>query len=236
MRKILFLSLFFSLCQFSKAQSFFDLGLKGGAGVMWLYNQSVMNDNTVTYDESLSYTFGGKISFNFNESHSVAVEFLYSNLVTQTFKFKDALKNDVNRKITFHQYDIPVLYRKNGETGDYFEIGPQFSIVQSASDEASKSVMDNFKSSYTNILFGFGHNLFVANNLYATLGARFTFYPADFLTDAGGKDKTSFYPTNSTYTKYAQTIPVTAMLMLEFNYDLGYFAKSKCKRRAFMMF
>lgn len=214
---------------------FFDLGLKGGVGVTWLYNKSVMNDNTVSYGESMSYTYGGKLSVNFNESHAISGEFLYGNLVSQTFKFNNGI-SDIARKITYHQYNIPVIYRKNGETGNYFEIGPQFSIVKTATDEAGTNVADKFKSSYTNVLFGFGHYLFGAQSFYGTLGARFTFSPSDFITNAGGKDKTSFYPTNLTYTNYASTIPITAMLMFEITYDLGYFAKSKCKRRAFMIF
>ncbi|MFZ9848442.1 MAG: outer membrane beta-barrel protein [Flavobacteriales bacterium] len=241
MRKILFLSLFLSLCQFSKAQMFFDFGAKAGFGGTWLFNKIMMNDNKIKYGLNPSFAFGGKVSVNFNESYAVSGEFIYSNLVSQTYKFSNNLSSEVQRKITFNIYDVPVLFRKNGESGDFFEIGPQFSFVQKVKDETGTDVAENFKPTYANVLLGFGHYLFGVNSFYGTLGLRFTFNPTDIITAAGGKGQTNFYPLKSSeyasnYTAYAATIPITAMLMMEFNLDFGYFAKSKCKRRAFIMF
>jgi len=241
MRKLVFLSVFVSVCQFAQAQLFFDAGIKGGIGSTWFFNKEVMNDNQIKYGGSLSHTFGGKLSVNFNETYAVSGEFLYAHIESQVFKFTNSLNQNINRKISFNQYNIPILFRKNGETGDYFEIGPQFSLVQKVTDDEGKDVADNFKASYTNILIGFGHYLFGSGAFCGAMGARFTFSPSDILTTNGGKDNKNFYPFNtslynSNFKNYAATLPITAMLMLEFTYDLGYFAKSKCKRRAFMLF
>ncbi len=220
---------------------FFDFGIKGGFGFTWLYNDNIMNDTQIGYSLTPSYLYGGKISINFNEKYAICGEFLSSTLTSQAFKFNDLLNNPQRKTITFKQFSIPVLFRYNGESGGYMEIGPQFNTTNSVHDNSNNSISDKFVAKNTTATFGFGQYFLGAGNFYGTFGFRFNFGVQDILTGAGGKDKLSYYPLESSqvatqYKEYKGTIPISVMFMLEFNYDLGYFAKSKCKRRAFMMF
>jgi hypothetical protein len=139
-----------------------------------------------------------------------------------------------------------VLYRHNSSEGSYIELGASFNSIKTAYETgeiSSTNPIDFYEQKYMGAIFGFGSYIVGAENLYLTAGVRFSYGFQDIISDAGGKNSSSFYPINSNnyappipFSDYAGTNPLAIMFILEINYDLGYLVSASCGRRAFLLF
>ncbi|MBN8703253.1 MAG: hypothetical protein J0M08_09310 [Bacteroidetes bacterium] len=217
----------------------FDVGVKGGYGVTLITNGNIWNDRNIGNEITPGYCYGGKIGINFNESHEVTIDIMSSSL-NQLYKIKtDSLS--YNKTVAISTLNFLLLYRHHAANGSYAEIGPQLSLIQKTSEKNSiataftASPKNYYTSNYYAAVFGFGGSILGTDNATLLLGCRFTYALSDILTSAGGKSTNTSYPFNdgtyiTTFKSYKPLKPLTAMLVMEFNFDLGYFSKSSCKR------
>lgn len=221
-------------------QRWLDLGIKGGYGLNLLYNQNYLNDASFTPLLSQGYMYGGKIGFNFNEEHSLTFDFT-SSLFNQEFNYSllnsDSSRTEYSRKINFNSLNFLLMYRKQKASG-YVEVGPQYSIITKGTMSDSRSGKENIipylnKASYAAVL-GFGGFLMGSENVGLTLGLRLSYTVNDILSKEG---RAVNFPAFTNYASYRPANPFTALLVMEFNYDLGYLVSSRCgKKTKFLMF
>ena len=112
-----------------------------------------------------------------------------------------------------------------GESGGYFEIGPQFNIISSARYtydgmvNSTSDVKSNYEN-YTSVVMGFGANVQLSKSipLGLMMGMRLNYG----FTDAKGVDALGFNLNNSLlYPTYEKTMAVSAGLQLGLSYKFN---------------
>ncbi len=226
-----------SLTSFS--QTWFEAALRGQFGPTFLVNNNISKDHHVSQELSYGNGFGGRLGVCFNDIHEVQVEFMLSQS-TQKYHIKlDSSATVIyDKKIVFKTYDIPLLYR-HWSNGGYFEVGPQISLVRSAIETNTlapgvTTVSPKFSENYYSGVIGFGANFVGSGPFSLVLGARLSYGLSDLIGSAGGRSQTQSYPLtdsfyNATYGSYKPTNAVSAMLVIEASFDVGYFVSSHCK-------
>lgn len=247
MRKLIAVLPLFILTFNTNAQSWLDIGLKGGYGLHYLINKNIQDDPEFNQRFSAGYNFGGKLGFNINDFHEVTGEVL---MFTHEQKYKyntlnpsDSSRPEFDRSIKYKGISIAMCYRHN-QDARYVEIGPQISLVNSAtgSDNSTTGtttngssfdpdkVKENLAKNYFGMVFGFGGYIMGTENFGITMGVRLNFNFTDLIGDAGQASNVN-YPTYKTYTSYTQTKVMTAMFVMEANLDFAFMAKAKCKNK-----
>jgi hypothetical protein len=235
---LLLLILFSTFTVYS--QTWVDLGLKGGYGLNFLFNQNAFDDRDISYNFSFGHSFGGKIGLNFNEANAITLDIMSSGF-NQTFNYNylnaDSSFSRYQRKLSLNTLDFMLLYRRTTEAS-YFEIGPQYSLLSKAklndnfNGSGPQDVSRNFKDSYYSAVMGFGSYIAGGDNFGITMGFRFSYTLNDIMGGAGTE-----FLYNKSYSTEKSTSPFTALFIMEFNYDMGHFAKANCKKRSkFLMF
>ena len=246
MRKLSSVIFLFFVVNISFAQSWLDIGLKGGYGYGILNNANIWDDPGYNHRINGSVFFGGKIGFNFNEKHEITVDFIYGDF-KQGFRYDvDLPKLDSNStitpteehnsEITFTTMDIILMYRHNKD-GKYVEIGPRMSLISNGNrtDDYNTDLFNQnyFNSSIFGMTVGFGAYMVGSENFGITAGARLGFGFSDLISNNG---QFVNMPTLKEYDTYKGTFPVTLQLIFEANMDFAYMAKAQCGRRKLLTF
>ncbi|MFH1321767.1 MAG: outer membrane beta-barrel protein [Bacteroidota bacterium] len=216
------------------SQIFFDGGLKGMFGTTWLINENIFKDPDYNHQISPGYFVGGKLGLNFNESVEVVSEVLYS-----TFKQSFTIDDYGDKVIKINSIDIPLMIRHNKSSGSYFEIGPQLSLLQKVDETGFNQDNDAstyFDDKYLSGVISFGGYMIGWDNFGISVGFRLVFSMVDIVS-GGVADPETYKDKVASYDSYKPTYPLSAGLVIEFNYDLGYLAKTPCGgRRKFLIF
>lgn len=222
------------------SQTWFEAALKGNFGPTFMFNNNVANDKHVNPELSYGNGFGGRIGMGFGDDHLILAECLVANY-TQKYRIKpdSTVPGIYNKTIKYKTIDIPLLYR-HFSNGGYVEIGPQLSLVQSATETntltpGSVTVRPKFADTYVSGVFGFGANFIGGGPFNLIMGARLSYGFQDLISTAGGKSTTQSYPLtdsyySATYSSYKPTNPFSAMLTIEASFDIGYLVTSNCKK------
>ncbi len=239
MKKITFASLLFIFSNSLYSQSWLEVGLKGGYGLDFLVNKNVSNDPTHTSKFSFGYTYGGKLGWNFNADHAITLDVLYTGF-GKTYDYyttnpADSTKKDFYKKqFAFNALDFLLMYR-HVKNASYFEIGPQFSTIKKAKASDSQTgskingdVSDNLVKTYYSAVIGAGGMLAGTENFRVILGFRVIYTFNDIISPTGQQNN---FPSGNKYDTYQKSNPLSAMMVLECNYDLGHLAKSNCKKK-----
>lgn len=205
MKKAL-LTLGIALVAISVQAQDFRVGLTGGLNSTWLLNKNVFDAN----DElDVASTFGGRVgiegiySFNENLGVSLGVNFLSKH--NQKFTGKDLLGDSTfDARASLSYIDIPLLFRLTSKGGSYFEIGPQIGLLgKNTFDYTKKSSTGNesklnykdksFDASYNKtdiaLVFGFGADIDVSENIFITAGIRLGYGFTDVTTESADANK-----------------------------------------------
>lgn len=237
MKKITLVLSFFICSQLMFAQGWLEAGLKGGYGVSFLINKNFYNDHNFSPKLSFGYMYGGKIGINFNETHAVTID-VTSSMLEQKYNYStlnsDSTRTIYSGSVSFNTLDFLLMYRKASD-GGYIEIGPQYSLISGvkvndggASGTPAADPESNMIKSYYAAVFGFGGYLVGTENFRITIGFRAAYGLNDIISSTG---KQNNFPVGFAYSGYKPTNPLTGMMVLEMNFDIGYFARSKCKKR-----
>ena len=210
----------------SKAQNLgFQLEgqLKGMESSTWLINNNISDKGAEQdYAPGWGTTFGLGINGYF-KSVGLGVEFLGG---THKGAYKGSFGAiDYTSEVQLKQFQIPILLKLRGESGGYFEIGPQFNIISSARYtrnglvNETKDVKSSYQN-YTSVVMGFGANVQLSKSipLGLLIGMRLNYGFADAKgVDALGKSLSNsiYYPT------YQKTMAVSAGLQLGLSYKFN---------------
>lgn len=213
-----------------------DAGLKGGYGVNFLVNGNLFSDRYFSPELSFGYMYGGKIGVNFNESHAITID-VTSSMFQQKYNYSvlnpDSSRTTYGRSLGFNSLDFLLLYR-HSSYGGYIEIGPQYSMLSKTrwTDGAAVPQYPNVNgflvNSYYAAVFGFGGYLVGTENFRVTIGFRASYALSDVISPLG---KQNNFPSVTPYPNYKASNPLTGLMVMELNYDVGYFARTKCKKR-----
>lgn len=235
MIRVAILSLFL-LSSSIQAQIFFDLGLKGGYGGNLMLNSNVFDDSDLVHKFSSAYTVGGKLGLNFTMESAVTFELMYSGY-TQNYNYKTlgdvGSDNTGLKELDYSSMDILVLYRKTG-MGQYVEIGGEYSILNKAtysdanSEINSLDILNQTEKNRLKAVVGFGSNIMGGEMTLVSLGLRVKYDFTDFFQENLTGADTVY---GKVYDSYKSTNPLTAMLILEINQGIGYFAQRSCPKR-----
>jgi hypothetical protein len=241
MKRTLTLSLLFLFTFQSKAETWFDIGVKGAYAPGAFTNSHILSSTNQTLEYNHGYFFGGKIGVNFGLKHGITIDVL-SSKTTQTL-----INNDKNNDYTvsLSSIDIPILYRNNADNGGYSEIGPQISITQSANvnlNGVSSDIKSSFNGTNMGVVMGFGQYVGGSDAFGFNLGLRFAYMWGDIVNSSSQNQFNDpiYKPLGddiATY-EYKSSGRLYAGFVLEANFNAGYITKgSRCsKRTKFKMF
>lgn len=207
----------------SQAQKFgFQLEGQGKSIISstWLFNNNISDKgDQQDYAPGWGTMYGAGINGYFN-SVGLGVELLGG---THKGAYKGTiLGTDYTSEVQLKQFQIPILLKLRGESGGYFEIGPQFNIISSASYtydgiiNSTKDVKSSYQN-YTSVVMGFGANVQLSKSipLGLIMGMRLNYGFADAKgVDALGIDLNN-YPT------YEKTMAVSAGLQIGLSYKFN---------------
>lgn len=233
-KKLSGLILIMALGLTSKAQLWIDLGVKAGFTPGISMNSNVFNDENYKLGFASGYQYGGKLGVNFNPEHAVAVELLMTTLNTKT-----TIGSQDPNTLTLNYMEIPVLYRFNKENGGYSELGPVFGILKGANANNALGdfdVKEQFVETNYGLMIGFGQYIGGGNLFGLNLGFRLAYTFNDIIgTDNQSVLGNAVYSPSDLETigsfEYKKSNNLYAGIVLEFNFNLGYFVKgSGCKK------
>ena len=226
MKKTIFGIAFLLFVSQSQAQKFgFQLEGQGKSIISstWLLNNNISDKgDDQEYAPGWGTTYGIGINGYFN-SVGLGVEILGG---THKGAYKGTiLGTDYTSEVQLKQFQIPILLKLRGESGGYFEIGPQFNIISSARYtydgmvNSTSDVKSNYEN-YTSVVMGFGANVQLSKSipLGLMMGMRLNYG----FTDAKGVDALGFNLNNSLlYPTYEKTMAVSAGLQLGLSYKFN---------------
>lgn len=236
MKKLILISIFSVLMSTTFAQTWFDIGLKGGIGTSFWYNKQIFDKQQIVHKWQPGYTIGGKIGFNFIQEHQITFDVLKSS-ISQDFTYRPegwTNSSDAVRAFTIGGLDMLLMYRAN-RNGTYFEVGPQWSKYSTVkySDSGGDFISplepsQLISKSNFGVAMGFGGYIFGTDNFGVTTGVRFNYMFND-LASAEGRDANLpiFIPNDNTN----PTNNIGVIFMLEINYDFGYLVSPTCGTR-----
>lgn len=227
-------------CNMLRAQngSWIEGGITGTGGIGMVTSKNIFNDQrAINSSIAPCYGVGLKLAVNINEYHEILFNPEYS-VRDQKYAIKIdsvSFKKDIKLKLI----DFSLLYRYHNRDGGYVEIGPQLSMMNNVmenKDGDENDVTSNFNKLYMSGVFGFGSNFIQSNAFTWTAGIRFNYSFTDLISGSGGSGSGISYPLNDvkhhkSYDSYTPTKVFSFTVHTEFNFDMGYFARSNCKRK-----
>ena len=223
-----------------------NFSVKGGYGGTMLFNSDVSSDGNATQDFlSPSFEFGGRFAIGYGDFVSIGVEVLSAGF-GQSYSINDPNMQAYDKKQKFTSFDILPTIRYTSPYGFYFEAGPKFSTLKSASVENSldgaftdenstQDYMANFTENFTSVVAGLGMAIHNGDRLQLTIGLRGSYALGDFV------ENENYYVLNDNVYRpqgsfTAKTSPFTLKLMLEVNYIFGFWGDASCGRGRLMFF
>ena len=219
-----------------------SLAIKGGYGGSTFFNKDVMADQNVKLNFlSPSYSYGGRFGITYGDHISLNIEPQFSSF-SQEYNIGDGVE-PYTKTQKFKSLDYLVSLRYVNAYGFYFEAGPQFSTLKSASVKNSKSgtftegtqpYMQNFADKFTSIAAGLGYALYNGDRFQVNLGLRGSYVLGDFDPNYYVLNDGVYHPAGTTFT--AKTSPFSLKLMAELNYFFGFWGNATCGKGRLMFF
>ena len=222
-----------------------SLAVKGGFGGTMLFNNDVSSDDNVSQDFlSPSYEFGGRFGITYGDYIGLGVEVLSAGF-SQDYSISDGIVVPYTKKQKFTTMDFVVALRYTSPYGFYFEAGPKFSTLKTASvensveanftDELVNDYMTNFTEKHTSIIAGLGYALYNGDRFQVNLGLRGSYGLGNM------QENENYYVLNDgVYMPQgsfsAKTSPFTLKATLELNYTFGFWGDASCGRGRLMFF
>lgn len=188
MKKLLFTLALVAFLFNAKAQTGFEFGLHVKPQNVWIMNQDLMDSPTVDPDLTFGFDFGLDANFMFLNNIGVASGVSLSSQ-GQKYKAQDS-NSDLKWEQKLKYIKIPLKFRYVSNTDAnaafYLEAGPQFSFLTSAkatnilsSTGGLVENKENYKSSTTDVLLGFGTKIRATEALGIILGLEFDYALGD---------------------------------------------------------
>ncbi|MFN8257490.1 MAG: hypothetical protein U0W24_17480 [Bacteroidales bacterium] len=221
-----------------------SIALKGGYGGTVMFNTDVMSDGKVTLNFlSPSYSYGGRFGITYGDHIGINYEPLFSGF-GQEYNINDDVQPYAKNQ-RFTAFDNLLSLRYISNYGFYFEAGPQFSKLKSASVENDKTgnftdggedYLSNFSENYTSLVAGLGFAAHNGDRLQVNIGLRGTYTFGNLVANPNYYvlDDGVYQPAGGPFT--STTNPFTLKLMVEVNYFFGFWGDATCGRGRLMFF
>ena len=223
-----------------KTPAWFNLAIRGGYGNCILINNNILDDSNIDIDYlSPSYLFAGRIGINFEQGFSIVVEVMSSSFGQKYYILSDS--SNYTKKLTIKSFDKLLLLRAQGETGGYFEVGPKFSEITWVAETNTiptdkTNTIENFSKNHFSLVLGIGGGIVYHQNFDINMGIRISYAITNIMADGDYPINDGIYDTSG-YSSYSTTNPLTAQIILEFNWHVGYFTTAKCSGKTkFLLF
>ena len=232
----------------SKSFGQFEIGGAGSIASAWLMNKNVSNaGNSEGMALALSYNYGFHLGIDFTDNFGVVGNLLfgsYSQGYTGTFgnagvttdNYIYFAQQSYKATTTIKTMDIPVMFRFQGASNSFVELGAQYSIINGAtytanytnpSDSRSFSTTPYFASSAIFGLLGFGDNFGLTDNLFIVPEFRILYSFTDLKgTDAMGQDLNNSNLYSGGSPMYPSGYQPTHMLMGTFTLGIFYYIET----------
>lgn len=228
------IALFSQVAPTSQRTNLFEIQAKGLGNSTWLMNKNI-SDQGALQDYAMAWGFNYGLGFSaYFGKVGFGADYLLGNHMggyTCTLEIKDSsgvvlstktFKSSIDLKVT----QIPFLFKVRDDKDGYFELGPQYNIISSATyrQNASGSKVDtvvtsSFSDSYFSAVLGFGFKIKFGNTPLALLaGFRFQYS----LSDLKGVDALGINFNNAlVYPKPNTTSAATAGVVLGLVFAIG---------------
>ena len=165
----------------------FRFSVKGAYNSTWLFNKNISDaGDELDYKSTFGAQFGVGALYNFTENAGIGIDLLFGS-VNQKYTNRDPLfPGSMETQAMLKTMDIPVFFRYTSDIGAYFEIGPQFSILNDGEFETpfgTQDISDDLESSYIAAMIGAGFDIGLTDNLYLTPGIRATYGFGDVMKE-----------------------------------------------------
>jgi len=219
-----------------------SLAIKGGYGGTVLLNSDVLSDQNVKVNFlSPSYSYGGRFGITYGDHIGINFEPLFSGF-SQEYSIDDGAE-PYTKTQKFKSLDYLISLRYISSYGFYFEVGPQFSTLKSATVENSKTgnfmnensatYMAKFEEKFKSLATGLGFAIVNGDRLQVNLGLRGTYTFGDL-------DPNYYVLNDGVYrpaiTPTSKTNPLTFKLMAEVSYFFGFWGDATCGKGRLMFF
>lgn len=230
-----------------QGEFFIDFGPKAlfGENVMYNSKASFSSDRYFHHPTSLGYGAGFKLGLNFNRHIAVVGEAVYYKF-SQVYDMTDESGQgdgelNYRKKIRYTAFEIPMMFRYNNDDMSYWELGYVHSTIlevnetnQGKGPSISQDVQDLYASQLGGAVLGFGGYIWGSGNFGISTGLRLRYDFDDLVAKNGSIDGSPIYALDSE--PEGSTNPLSVNLVLEFNYDLGfYMANSGCGHRKLLI-
>ncbi len=200
-------------------------GVKAGFGTSFLFNMPSFNDPDVTYKFfTPSYTYGAKLAFSFNQG-AMGFQLEYNNSAWgQNFTVNDGT-NITTHSASYSTMGFGLIFKAVSLGGFYFELGPQYNLVRSASLDGN-SIRQNSVDQYTSAVIGLGFMPLFGKKVELSIGLR----GIVSLGNINSVDAFSIYSSSPNFSKYTNNNTTSIMLvpMVDFTYVFAMMGRASC--------
>ncbi len=232
MKKVITVIVVFFIVTGIKAQPWFDIGIKGGVGTSFMNNFQILDEQYLSHKFRPGYTYGGKLGFNFIQEHQITFDVMKTS-INQGFNYTIPDVGEKYREYNIESFDMALMYRAN-KNGTYFEVGPQWSKVTKVGykDDGGDFISpvkpdDLINESLVSLVVGFGGYIVGTDNFGISTGIRLAYNLTDIATETGrGLNFPMLVDHDPNPTRN-----LSAMFVIEMNYDFGYLVSPTCGKR-----
>ena len=224
--------------QMAIGQAWTDIGIKVGYGMSLLNNKNLFNDNQYVHEVNGAYSFGAKAGVNIGEFNSITFDIGISKL-KQNFNYTVGVNDDAvehQNNINWTNLDMYFMYR-NTRSSAYLELGPMLSTIKKVEQSdtganfSNQDVTEFYSEKYLSAVIGFGGYVFGSDRFTMIMGLRAHYAFQDMI---GEKGQAANYPATfgaDQFPTYSKSNPIFIQAVMEFNFGLGFFAKTACSGR-----
>lgn len=213
MKKYCLLFIFSALTVVSYGQKGLFGGVKGGPQSTWMFNNDDSDNSDFSYLTTIRANYGISLGYNFTNGVGLGLDVLYS---AQGQKYEVGPIESF-RRVNYLKIPILLHLTTYGESMafGYLNVGPQFGVLLSASDDGagllSVSLKEYYKTMNIGAVLAFGAGFNLTDFLQLTAGLRLDYA----FTDAEDKDSIAFPTTR------ANTYNATGALEIGLRYVMG---------------
>lgn len=198
------------------AQKGFQAGIKGSINSTWLFNELVSDaGDNLDYASSFGPQFGAQFAYMFDDNAGISLDVLMAT-VKQNYKFRtsDPILNvsaSYEGNDELKAIDLPLLFRYHSDGGLYFEVGPQYSIVNSIESTVDAYTLSapgislqfgggttEVKSTknYISAVLGLGYTADLSEKLFLNMGLRFAWGLGDVYDEDKYRNEMNYTPSD----------------------------------------
>jgi len=274
MKKILLIALTLLLVLSVEAQKkgqmikWLHISPKASVGTSLLINSNIFSDKNIEQNLfNFSTSFGGSLGISIGDYLGFYVEGNMINFAQNyhmLVEYTDGSDHSYDKTLAFTAVNTGVLMRWVTDKGGYFEVGPNFTKLKSATVTNTvegallNPTTNDFNASYINLSLGFGQAVYRSDRLTVLLGARLNYSPVSFYlpreenpentyikdglyasaAKIGWTDltKPNYLYNSDKHSVQGKTMPVTGFLTLEVDYIFGFWGNARCGRGRLMFF